>query len=215
MQESNWVAVIVGVLTVAGTLGGFIVSNWFELRREERQNVCDRDREWRERQLESIAELQVALLAALYATNAALRFNEKVTVATLASLAAGQVPSVPNTSKEQWHQDWENAIQRVAVMSSRTQDTELRRLIGDYLRIANSIETIDNLEEQDAEFAKLRLKVVEANNRAGELYREFDAPAVEVQKEMPQRERWNYTYVGMVKGVDGGDRSERWLCGRL
>ena len=215
MQESSWVAIIVGVLTVAGTLFGFGVSNWFESKREERQDIRNRERQWRDRQLESIAELQVALLESMQGTWTASLAWENAKLTTEIASAAGVLPKLPDITKEQWHQNWLAAIRRVAVMATRVQNAELKQLAGEFNTIASKIGSLENVDAIKQELKVLESKVAEANELAGRLFSEFDVPQSEVERNVPSRQRWNCTRVGVVRSSDGGEPTERWRCNRL
>jgi hypothetical protein len=207
MQEANWVAIWVTFFTLVGTLGGFVVSNHYELKREEARDVHDRDRQWRERQLTTIDALQTALIEAFEGLWTGKGVVERAKAEADLARLKGEIPSYPEPTKEQWHQDWISAIRRVAVMASRLQDTELQQLVGEANMMQARIQKIDDIEEFDKEFKVLEVKVAEVNERAGALHREFDAPTMRAKP----RERWSCQRRGLNPETGG----ERWTCNRV
>jgi hypothetical protein len=207
MQEANLVAILLACFTLVGTLGGFWVSNHFELKREESRDVRDRDRQWRERQLTTIDALQTASIEALHGLWTGKAVSEKAMAEADLAKLKGEFPSYPDLTEEQWHQNWTSAIRQVVVMASRLQDAELQQLVGEANMMQARTQKIDNLEEFDKEFKLLEAKVAEVNERAGALYREFDAPAMQAKP----RERW----FCQSRGLNPETGRERWTCNPL
>src|SRR5215217_1267575 len=104
MEQANWVAVLVAFFTLVGTLGGFVVSNHFELKREDARDVRDRDRQWRDRQLTTIDALQTALIESFQGLWTGKGALERAKIEAELAKLKGETPSYPDLTKEQWHQ---------------------------------------------------------------------------------------------------------------
>jgi hypothetical protein len=155
---------------------GYVLASWQEGRRDRQQDRRNRDQQWRERQLNAIAECQVAIAESMHGVWLTNRALENYFVTTVERISAGKMPEFPEVTDEKWHQDWLASIRKMETMATRVQDPALLRAVESFNAVRAKIHDLKDPEARDQEFAELEGITQEALLLAGRLYREFDAP---------------------------------------
>jgi uncharacterized membrane-anchored protein YhcB (DUF1043 family) len=149
--------------------------------RESRERAEGRRQRRIEKAQEEIHQLQLALAEALHGATAAnvayTGFQARNLARQIGKAAGTWLDDVPQFSELPWYQNWLASQRMAGALTARITDPELRRRADDSMEALSKIHP-DREQEFDKRFKAVTDAVIEANERAGELYKELMSDAL-------------------------------------
>ena len=173
MSEGESLALLIGMLSSGTTILGFWISHRFESQRANEQRAHDLRQRRAESQQARLDDLQDALGGVK---------DGSATAAFLLTTTTFREPTdvlqhADSTLSAQWFQDWQAAHNMVSKLGTRTDNQELRsrvRAVG--IRRDAVLKAMGNQDALHRALEELQVAYEQANDLAGQLYMELDAP---------------------------------------